>query len=97
MCMPANLRLIVDNTKPSLEKKVELEEKIERADWKQWLPLVGLIKATYDKSQGRPTVLDGITDVHHPKYQAWLAMQVASTVIAGGAMLGYTVYLISSR
>ena len=41
-----------------MENKLEsLERKLERSDWKQWLPVYGLIQTLKDIHNGKPTIL----------------------------------------
>lgn len=36
----------------------ELEEKVEKVDCRQWLPVVGLAQVMYDHKKGNPTVIE---------------------------------------
>ena len=35
-----------------------LEKRLEKPDWKQWLPVYGCVKITYNLYKNMPTILD---------------------------------------
>ncbi len=42
----------------SLELKLETERQ-EKPDWKQWIPVYGIIQIAQDTKRNKPTIMDG--------------------------------------
>ena len=67
-------------------KSEQLERKLEKLDWKEWLPIYGIFQAKKDLFADKPSI---INDIGEARYYGHLIYQAASTVaIAGGTIYG---------
>lgn len=65
-----------------------LEDKVkkEKYDWKEWLPIYGLIQIGIDMYRNKPTIIENEDDVFviwlHHLYQAAFGGIIAGTVLS---------------
>ncbi|MBS3070674.1 hypothetical protein J4407_00015 [Candidatus Pacearchaeota archaeon] len=61
-----------------------LEQKLEKVDWKEWIPFLGIYYSSYDANGSKPTILNNGT-----KLQKAIWSTYQSSSVTGFAYLLY--------
>ncbi|MBI4152613.1 hypothetical protein HY495_02785 [Candidatus Woesearchaeota archaeon] len=67
---------------------MDLEEKVEKPDWKQWLPVYGTNQAIKDYNAGKPVL--GEEDTNRDFF--WNLYQISTSVLVGKLVVGTAVF-----
>jgi len=67
---------------------MNLEQKVGKPDWKQWLPVYGTYQVMKDYNDGRPIL--GEEDSNRDFF--WNLYQMSTSVLVGGVAVGAAVF-----
>ncbi len=72
------------------QKELTLEQRTETPDWKQWIPVYGIVRAEVDARKGKSSI--GLDSENHPLRFLGSALYHATTTVGIFASAGYILY-----
>jgi len=72
---------------------MNIEQKTEKTDWKEWLPIAGVAIALYHGKKGKETILTQIDEDDSEelswRHTFYLAYQLSTTIVTAFDVIAY--------